>query len=76
MKVQVVPAGRPPHCSVTAPAAPFCEFTVILKFADCPTDIVAEVGETLPVKLGASCTTSVAFALAVSEPLVAVTVNG
>jgi hypothetical protein len=48
---------------------------VILKLADCPTESVAEAGEILPLKLGA-WTTSVAVTLEVSEPLVAVTVNG
>jgi hypothetical protein len=46
------------------------------KLADCPTDIVAEEGEVLPLKLGGAWTTSVAAALVVSDPLVAVTVKG
>jgi hypothetical protein len=50
----------------------------MLKLADCPTEIVAELGDMLPVKLGGggALTTSVAVKLWVKDPLVATTVNG
>jgi hypothetical protein len=46
LNVQLVPLGRFEHWRATTPAAPFCEFSVILKLVDCPADAVAEAGET------------------------------
>ncbi len=76
LKAQVVPLGRPAHCKFTVPAAPFWELTVTVKLADCPTVMLAEVGETLPLRPGGTCTWTVADTVWVSEPLVAVTENG
>jgi len=52
LKVQLVPLGTFTHWKLTLPVAPFCELSVIVKLADCPTDSVAEVGLVLPLKLG------------------------
>jgi hypothetical protein len=76
LKVHVVPLGTFMHWRFTAPVAPFWELRVRAKLADCPTERVVEVGVMLLVKLGGACTWSVALALLVSEPTVAVTVNG
>jgi len=54
-KMQVEPLGTFKHWKVTVPVAPFCELSVILKLADCPTESVAELGETVPLK-SAPCT--------------------
>jgi len=52
LKAQVLPLGTFKHARLTVPVAPFCELSVMLKLADCPTDSVVEVGETLPLKPG------------------------
>ena len=46
LKVQDSPAGRPAQPKVNWSARPFCEVTETLKFAEEPTEICAETGET------------------------------